>query len=910
MKFIGRAIFCISFILQLLLVQSAAPAFSVQEPRTVRVGWYIAPGLQEGSDEYSLYGYNYEYLFNIAQYANWNFKFVFGDFATLEQKLIDGEVDIIGDVAKTDSRLKRYAYCDMPSCYSRMLMVCRKNDRRFSYNEYSAFDGVVVATSPSEFRRSRLNAEAEKHHFNVTYLEVPTDVDMFAALDSGKADVAIFSDAIVSKDYDILMEWKPEAQYFIVNKEKYEILSELNQAMKLLQISDIFLQQRLFAKYFGNNSQRAFTKDEGAFLARVPELSVLLLKDQKPVSYIENGVANGFIVKYLSILEKNMGVKFKYIMCDSYQEMLTRFSVGEGDIVSEISDSCSLSFLQRYRKTRPYLNLSCGFVYNQLKDKKIDVVAVAENDSDLIKKIVSNGFHVVTRRTYQECLDAVSAGSADAAFMPSLIFDNFSYHARYERFVFKAQPQISYNLCLAVKRSDDNKLFLTLSKSAGAISQETRDQLLRDVITGIEPEYTWQDRMSLHRNSLFLLVLFLISCFYISRQLRSNEKLRRANSARESFFAKLSHDMRTPLTGILGYAELGVSAPEKEQQEYLKKIGESGQLLLALVNDALDLAKIEDATFKLKPDTYSIHEILDTVLNSIKGIIKKNCQHLNFINSIGQNEYISVDKLKLQDILLNLFSNAMKYTPSGGEILFRIERVEISNKIYYKYTIKDTGIGISSAFLPHIFEAFSQENGAVSQGSKGSGLGLSIVRRLVDLMHGTIAVESEKGIGSTFTLLLPVEIRPKPSVAAVEDVKTPDTRLQGMKLLLCEDNPVNQEIITRLLLKQGISVTCAGNGKEGAEGFLHSGQGEFQAILMDLRMPVLDGYAATSTIRAFERPDAKTIPIVALTADASAESETRCLACGMNACLSKPIDVQALFETLGRLIEDQPKKAS
>ena len=286
----------------------------------------------------------------------------------------------------------------------------------------------------------------------------------------------------------------------------------------------------------------------------------------------------------------------------------------------------------------------------------------------------------------------------------------------------------------------------------------------------------------------------------------------------------------------------------------------------------------------------------------------------------------------------NLLSNAVKYTPEGGKISFSIKHAYLKFTPYYKIVIQDNGIGISKEFLPHIFESFSQVRPPEASGIMGTGLGLSIVRRIVDLMQGQISVDSVKGAGSTFTVLIPIEVRSAkttveqpaqpepaaldytgvnlisiPSLATKNEVpaRTPTTKkaslpsatpatLSGMHLLLCEDNLVNREIIIKLLRSKNITCKTASNGAQGVEFFTQAAPGTFQAILMDIRMPVLDGYGATRAIRSLPRPDAHTIPIIAMTADAYEEAIRQSLACGMNDHLAKPIDSSKLFATLAK----------
>jgi ABC-type amino acid transport substrate-binding protein len=326
-------------------------------PKTVRVGWYEVPGLQEGQNTGALGGYNYEYLAKIAQYANWNYEFVFCTWPEAEEKLKKGEIDIVGDVAKTAPRMAEYNYCDYPNGYSRMIMACRQNDNRFGYNEYAAFDNLTVATVPSSFRRYLLNREAAKHHFKVNYKEYQTEQDMFTALDRGEADVAIFSNVTEYSRYQVVSEWEANPYYFVVTKERPDILADLNDAMLKIQSTDMFMPERLFKKYFEKNDTGttvAFTRREMVYLAGRPQIKVLLPKGDFPIAYWEEGKARGIGPAYLEALAVKSGLQLEFIPCANGRVMNDRFQKGEGDVCIQMPDDF-LSSQQKRCQSDPAL---------------------------------------------------------------------------------------------------------------------------------------------------------------------------------------------------------------------------------------------------------------------------------------------------------------------------------------------------------------------------------------------------------------------------------------------------------------------------------------------------------------------------------------------------------------------------
>ena len=398
----------------------------------------------------------------------------------------------------------------------------------------------------------------------------------------------------------------------------------------------------------------------------------------------------------------------------------------------------------------------------------------------------------------------------------------------------------------------------------------------------------------------------------ITQQYRSEqEQLRRthsallaaekANEAKSTFLSSVSHDMRTPLNGIIGFTDLALrSQVPAKKQDYLEKIRLSSSLLLSLINDTLELSRIESGKFVLEPQTVCARELFDTLVTAVQPTA--DAKGVTFSPSFRNeaSEYVTADKLKLQEILLNLLSNAVKFTLPGGTVGFSAELLaRHDGGVLFQAVVKDDGIGIGADFLPKLFEPFAQERRQEARNVAGTGLGLSIVKRLVTFMGGSISVDSSVGRGTKFTVSLPL-------VTAAGSAEQPQEAacacsLAGKTVLLCEDNQLNAEIAKTLLEERGMTVVCAENGREGFDVFADSEEGGFCAVLMDIRMPVMDGYAATARIRALPRADAATVPIIAMTADAFEDDVKKCLAAGMNGHVAKPIEPERLFGELARL---------
>lgn len=383
------------------------------------------------------------------------------------------------------------------------------------------------------------------------------------------------------------------------------------------------------------------------------------------------------------------------------------------------------------------------------------------------------------------------------------------------------------------------------------------------------------------------------------------KEARYANVKMTEFLSNVSHDMRTPLNAVLGYTNLARQSDHPEMmRDYLEKIDRSGRILLSLINDTLELSKIESGEVMLKKAPVTCSEVISKVMSSVQPAMDE--KHIRFIldNSRAVMATIYVDALRLQDIFINLLSNAVKFTPEYGQITLMIECVRMEKDyVHDRIAVRDNGCGMSPEFLPKVFEPFSQERLASTADVGGSGLGLSIVKKLVDLMGGTITVKSELGRGTEFTVLLDLE-RADKQIPEKTESGLEWQKLKGRRVLLVEDNAMNTEIAKAVLEMKGISVVCSENGEAGCLTFAESENGAFDAILMDIRMPVMNGLSAAKKIRGMNRPDAKSIPIIAMSADAFAEDIAMSLSAGMNAHIAKPVDPANLYDTLLKCIDE------
>lgn len=380
------------------------------------------------------------------------------------------------------------------------------------------------------------------------------------------------------------------------------------------------------------------------------------------------------------------------------------------------------------------------------------------------------------------------------------------------------------------------------------------------------------------------------------------QKAESAAHAKSEFLSRMSHDIRTPMNAIIGLTHL---AQEEEDlqvvREYLHNIDTSSDFLLGLINDILDMSKIENGELTLKEDTYTREEFMNSINTVIKPLMDK--REIQFVFRMEENvECIRVDRLRYNQIFFNLLSNAAKFTPKGGTVEFTTEGLPVRDgKVGIRFHIKDNGIGMSPEFLPHLYDPFSQERVKGGEDVKGTGLGLPIVKSLVDIMGGTISVQSELGKGTEFIVELYVPVAEAETEKPVSEIGTEN--LKDARILLVEDNDINIYVAQLILEKAGCLVEIAKDGKEAVEHFKESGINYYHAILMDVRMPIMNGIDATKAIRALNREDAATIPIIAMTADAFDEERKKTLEAGMNYHLSKPINPRLLYKILSEFLK-------
>lgn len=916
---------------------AAVPAYAADDQaQTVKVGVY-GNSIYSYQDEDGIWrGIDIECLTNVAQREGLNLEFIDSandpDFLN---SLETGTYDMLTDVVPTSDRTSRFLFSDTPvgSAVGANLAV-RADDGRWKYGDIEQLSQMKIGLVTSFADNETFRTWCTERGVAPQLVEYSSVGEMSNALAAGEIDGevygAAFSDA---SSIRVIMQMAPVDAYYVFRTDDMTLKNTIDQGMAQILLEDPYYLSDLNSKYVGQRQADAitFTPDEQSYLEAHPTINVAVIAHDEPYYWKDsNGSDEGILPDYFSLIAQKIGVGFRFVTYDTPDQEIAAVKSGEADVIGLyangiiFADQDNLLITQSYASTTNVLLTKAGTGKDEIAS-----IAVNQRTADTVGDALKSDFSLAETKMYGSVaaeFKALEAQSVDAAVcgLPGATWLlNQTNASEYNVTPLSNAPS---EFCAAVN-TDDRVLCSLLGKGISATKSSydgivTSDTLpsndLRSFIERIPP--VW---LAVAAGMLAILVVGLVVMLILLRRRqrehaavvaakvendrREMEIAALARSAEEKnrFFSNISHDMRTPLNAIIGFSQLaqGQNMSVDQKDELFGKITTSGNLLLDLVNDTLTLSKANSGKLELHPTAVFTEDIGAEVTIPIREAAAQ--KHISF--SIDKSGYrpriIFADALNLKKIFLNLLSNAVKYTPAGGHVWVTVaDDPPDAAEPDLLFTIRDDGIGISQEFMPHLFEPFATEGRAEAEVT-GTGLGLSIVKNLVDLMHGTIEVTSTVGGGTTFIVRLHF---PETSAQASHAGNSrPDgalSHLAGARVLLCEDNAINAEVAGMMLQRLGIAFDVATNGQEGCDRFASLPAGTYDAVLMDIRMPVMDGVQATRAIRAMSRSDAKTVPIIALTADAFEEDVQRNLDAGMNAQVSKPIKQDELLATLYRLI--------
>ena len=865
-----------------------------------------------------------DYLQAVAEYAYWNYTFVSAGWNELLTKAINGDIDVLVDVSKTAEREQKLNFSSQPmgteTCY-----LYATGDTMVAYNDYSAFNGYKIAYEEGGAIIDAFTALGTEKGFTFDKVGFSTAKEMFAALDNGEVNaVATNNFYDVPASYTVICKCKQDSVYITTKLSDSTLKTQLDDAMSLLFAYNPSFNSDLYNYHFSRTASQAFafTKEENAYIAQKNTINFYYENNWAPFEYDKNGTAAGITPDIIRAIAEDTGLTFRFVLADSTYDIYQDIAKSQNDAVMAISGNYIWASNHKLLMTQPYVN---GSVL-QVSNTNATPQSVAVVKSGYLADRITAKFPNLTRveyETFNECMEAVRKDKADCTFLNYYQANYYRSMLAYSSMSFQPVQTITQSIALSITDGSNPVLLQVLSKGLQRLSTTHIQSILSDNSVYEEPfslsllfrRYT---AASVSVTVVLILVLlamvFLIVYSEVSKKqavalAAAKREADAANKAKSDFLSRMSHDIRTPLNGIVGMTYIAKQKNKSSDVgDCLDKIDVSSQFLLSLVNDILDMSKAEAGEVKLHREPYPLKEIEGYLNNVISPLFTD--KNVNFsIEVVEQSNKIPLlDKLRVEQILSNLLSNAVKFTPKNGTVhcLLKIEDLE-APKVRFTMDVKDNGVGMSQQFQKIIFEPFTQEDrDDPANFHKGTGLGMAITKKLVDLMGGTITLVSEIGKGSDFTVVLDtdsVSIEESEASLKSKERSANPTSFQGKHVLLCEDNPINQEIALTILREKGFVVDLAGDGRQGFEAFEKSPVNYYDAILMDIRMPNMDGYAATKAIRNSVREDAKTVVIVAMTADAFGEDVQKCFAAGMNGHVAKPIDPPTLYAKLGELIK-------
>ena len=883
-------------------------------------------------------GYGYELLQTLSGYTGWQLEYVTCDWSDCFEKLKNGEIDIMGDISYTEDRTEEMLFSDEPMGEEKDYLYADLSRADISASDYKTLNGKKIGVPMGTEPEVMLTEWEEKYDLKTQHVNISNnedvkqklanhEIDCFVSLEeSFWADLGISTITCVGSS-DI---------YYAINKDRADIKEELDNAMRALEDADPFYTADLYKRYFSMDYTPILTGEEKAWLKEHGAIRMGFLAGDSGVSTYNpsTGEITGTITDYIQFAKDCLGnqeLEFQMVGYDSKEAELGALKSGEIDMVFHFDQSPNLAEEYRVACTNTTWTSNMMAVTNKqhFNENQANRVAVPQDKLSLTRylAVYYPQWEIVDCATQEDAARLVKDGQADCFVTGVSSQENYS-----KKYDFYSVPLPNpARSCFAVN-SGNRHLLSILNKTIKAMPI--------NMLTGSLAMYKSFSRkvtlsefirdnffMVLLVSSIFVAVILLAILKLLQKARKAEaaarkaandtqelnaklqiaaENAKSANRAKSTFLFNMSHDIRTPMNAIIGYADLASrhsDDPEK-LKKYMENIQVCGQNLLMLLNNVLDLARIENDKTEME---YSVSDVEKDFRNCI-AMFRNQADSKNQTLTVTTHllhPYIYADVPHLTEVCTNLVSNAVKYTGTGGTI-----RCDVAQKPGEKegwcdtvVTVADNGIGMSQEFRKHIFEPFERERTSTVSKVEGSGIGMGIVKKLVGLMGGTVEVESKIGVGSKFTVTVPCRIASEEETQAKREVNPSDQKcLCGTRILLTEDNDLNAEIAPELLQEEGCTVDRAKDGVECVDMLEKAANGTYQIILMDVQMPVMNGYDAAKKIRRMDDAHKANIPIIAMTANAFSEDKQVALDAGMNDHIAKPIDMSVLVPTLRKYL--------
>ena len=890
-----------------------------EENKTVRVGYFPYANFQEGGYGEHKQGAGYEYLQKISYITGWKYEYVYASFKECLDMLEAGEIDILGNVSYTQERAEAINFSSYEELTERYWIYTREDHADLTDGDLKQMNGCRIGVADGSYQKELLEKWLDSNQIQAEVVACKGYDEMIEKLDADELDALVVPALSVNSDFIAIANIGAGDCYFGVSKSRPDLLKELNSAMEEINNTETDYSSKLYARYEGKAViNYALNKEEKQWLdAHENTIRVGYLKDNLPFCGEENGKLTGILGTVLDTVQEKYKITIKAVPCSTGVEMNEALQSGEIDIAGPIIQDLYMQEQFQVVLTDVIFDITPVVIY-QGKEYSSSLSAIAATEtslySELMVSLLFPDAEIKQYDTQEECLEAVANGKVGATVIPSSKINllNESPLTKSLSFAEMAKRQE-----LALFTTRENRRAATIINKAIEQSSNVLNGVVLAQNSVSEKEMTLQDVLAEHAGLaivvsfvIIFVLLLLVYSLSVSRKkqmeaLKEAQDANAANIAKTTFLNHMSHDIRTPMNAIVGFTDIAMKRkPDKEVENCLKKIRQSSEYLMTLINDVLDISRIESGKLEYKPVPADLRDIINTVSSIARGYMEN--RDLNFCVSREElkTPYVMADELRIREVLLNIISNAVKFTKDGGTISFVAENCpgKDEHHLIVRYHISDTGIGMSEEFQSRIFDEFTQENDGARTSYKGTGLGMAISRKLVEKMGGTITFESEKGVGTTFVIRVPFKIDPDADKRE-EQKDVSEKSIKGLHILLAEDNELNMEIAEFVLQNEGADVTKAWDGQEAVELFRNSEPGEFDVILMDIMMPVMNGYETTKMIRSLDREDAKAIPIIAMTANAFTEDRIRAKEAGMDEHVAKPVDVDLLIKVIHKLVK-------
>lgn len=938
LRYVGHGI-TISLLVFIMLAFHLSTLARTSEKRVLRVAFPQVVGMSWTAEDGSHHGMLVDYLNEIAKYTGWEYEYIDTNRQTVLNEFIAGQYELMGGNYYIPGLEKYYTYPDYNMGYSRSLLLARSDDRTIHSYNLESMNGKTIGV----YENAKENIRRLKEFLAINGLDCKfqyyslkdmqkNDEGLYFYLMNGEIDL-LLSGIIYNHDsVRVIATYNSQPYYIVTNPGNKEVLDGLNMALeRILDANPNFAAERYAANFPARLVNIQFSDRDLEYVKKRKTITVAVPENWYPFYCKETSQKNhvGIMVDVLDEIKDFTGLDFSYVYAKNYSDAVHLVQRGKADI---------LGFFLGDENDAAQLGLALSASYVSANNIIVRNKACSYPAPGLVGALVESqrfpsGISAEKIRSYpgiKEALAAVNSGEADFIYgLSSKMEQDISrYHFTNLAPVTLVNDQSAISFALPTPVDPD--LLTVLNKAINNLSESERTVIRNRNLESIGvSEFSLTDFIYANPLQFMFIVMFVLSVLFTALLLAIGARMKAtviqgnlkraeaANLAKSEFLSRMSHEIRTPMNGIVGMSTIAMQNIDNTDKikDCLEKVIMSSKHLLALINDVLDMSKIESGKVELRHESFNFRAFLQDFENLYGEQAKSKGISYETILASDLEVQIIGDSLRLNQVLSNLLSNALKFTPAKGMIKLRVSKTgEDQENVYLRFEVIDTGCGIAEENYDKIFESFEQENVDVTYKYGGTGLGLSIVKRFTGLMGGGIHVTSVQGSGSTFTVDLPfgkIKESGKPTRFSdingrndlAKDCYAVDYDFKGKRILLVEDNELNREIAEELIGVTGASVESAEDGVQVVEMFKESAEGYYDLILMDVQMPHMDGYEATRCIRALGRSDAQKVPIFAMTANAFAEDVQKSREAGMNAHISKPLNIRAVYKQMNRYLQ-------